>query len=61
MSRQSISERHLRKVGTIGNNKSPSYYVTLPVELVRELNWHTGKEVVVKKSRGRLVVVDPRR
>jgi antitoxin component of MazEF toxin-antitoxin module len=56
MARQSLEDRNIRKLGKTGNVNSPSYYVTLPVDLVRGLNWADGQKVVVKRSRQKIVI-----
>lgn len=58
MARQSLENRNIRKLGKTGNAKSPSYYVTIPVDLVRGLNWKEGQKVVVKRSRQKIVIED---
>lgn len=56
MSRQSIENRHLRKIGKTGNSKSPSYFVTIPKELIIEMGLASGREVSIKRVRNRLVI-----
>lgn len=58
MARQSLGNRHIRKLGKTGNADSPSYYVTLPIDVVRSLKWKDGQKLVVKKSRNKVVVED---
>lgn len=58
MARQSMKNRHIRKLGKTGNSESPSYYVTLPIDVVRGLKWKDGQKVVVKKSRNKVVIED---
>lgn len=58
MARQSLENRHIRKLGKTGNAKSPSYYVTIPVDLVRGMGWADGQKVVVKRSRQKVVIED---
>ncbi len=58
MARPTNKRQRNRKLGTTGNPDNPSYYVTLPIALVRQLKWRDGQKLVVKKSRGRLVIED---
>ncbi|KKU94477.1 MAG: hypothetical protein UY26_C0001G0029 [Candidatus Jorgensenbacteria bacterium GW2011_GWA1_48_13] len=52
MGRRIITEENIRKIQKV----SRSYYVTLPMEIVREFKWETGKEVLVEK-RGREIII----
>ena len=45
MARRNLSDEHIRKI----QKTSRSYYVTLPVQLVREFGWEVGDELVVEK------------
>lgn len=47
---------HKRKIGKTGNVDSPSYFITLPIEVVRALSWREGQTVQIKKSRGKVVI-----
>lgn len=58
MARQSMKNRHIRKLGKTGNSESPSYYVTLPIDIVRGLKWKDGQKLIVKKSRNKVVIED---
>jgi len=49
MGRKKVNKQHERTVGRIGSAKNHSYYVTLPINFVRALNWSEGKSVTVKK------------
>ena len=46
MARKPLGSEHIRKVTKSG---AGSYYVTLPIELVRELKWREHQKVVVEK------------
>ncbi|MFH1375424.1 MAG: AbrB/MazE/SpoVT family DNA-binding domain-containing protein [Patescibacteria group bacterium] len=50
--RRELRDKNVRKILKVGN----SYAVTIPLEIVRELNWKKKQKVVVKK-RGKGVVV----
>jgi len=56
MARQSVENKNVRKLGKTGNVNSPSYYVTLPVDLVRGLDWKEGQKVLIKRSRQKIVI-----
>lgn len=56
MARQSVENKNIRKIGKTGNVNSPSYYVTLPVDVVRGLGWNEGQQVVIKRSRQKIVI-----
>ncbi len=43
-------KQYTRKLGKIGRTKTPSYYMTLPMELVKELKWRDGQELVVRRA-----------
>ena len=58
MPRQTLENRQIRKLGKTGNSQSPSYYVTIPVDLIRGLKWKEGQKVVVKRSRQKIVIED---
>ena len=55
MGRRKVENRNIRKVSKMGNG---STYVTLPVELVRELGWRERQKVVVHRSGTKLVIED---
>ncbi|HIA92000.1 TPA: AbrB/MazE/SpoVT family DNA-binding domain-containing protein [Candidatus Saccharibacteria bacterium] len=55
MGRSTLENRNQR---TLTKTASGSYVLTLPIELVRELNWKDGQKVQVSKSGKKLVVVD---
>ena len=40
MSRESLKERNIRKLGKVGGGTS--YSVTLPIEIIREFGWREG-------------------
>ncbi|MBI2035159.1 MAG: AbrB/MazE/SpoVT family DNA-binding domain-containing protein [Candidatus Liptonbacteria bacterium] len=46
MARRKLSDENIRKI----QKTSRSYYVTIPVQLIREFGWEAGREVVVEKS-----------
>lgn len=53
MARRKLSEENIRKI----QKTSRSYYVTIPVELVREFGWEVGQEVVVEKHNNKTVTI----
>ena len=50
------SGAHKRSIGKTGNVDSPSYFITIPIEIVREMGWRKGQKVQVKKSRGKVII-----
>lgn len=56
MARKSPENRHTRKLGKTGNADSPSFFVTLPIDIVRSLKWDDGRKVTIKKSRNKIVI-----
>jgi len=55
MGRTRINKREVRKI----QQSKGSYYVTMPVELVREFKWKEGQKVVVKKyGKNKLIIED---
>jgi hypothetical protein len=50
-------DHYTRKIGRTGQPKSPSYYVTIPRELIKQLGWYDGKRLKVYKVKGRQRIV----
>lgn len=48
-------EQQIRK---LTKNGSGTYSVSVPIELVRELRWQVGQQVVVKRHGKRIVIED---
>jgi len=48
MPRQETGQENVRKLGRTGSPTNPSYYVTLPIEFIRNLGWRDGQKVVIK-------------
>ena len=55
MGRRTIGDRNIRKISKMGNG---STYITLPVELVRELRWRERQKVVVRRLGKKLIIED---
>lgn len=47
---------HVRKLGKTGNVDSPSYFLTLPIDIVRDMGWGDSQELRVKRSRGKVII-----
>ena len=47
MARRKVGEENIRKI----QKSKRSYYVTLPIELVRKFGWREGQKVVVRDAR----------
>ncbi|MEK7464634.1 MAG: AbrB/MazE/SpoVT family DNA-binding domain-containing protein [Patescibacteria group bacterium] len=52
MTRREISEENIRNI----QKSKRSYYITLPIQLIREFGWKEQQEVVVEK-RGREIII----
>ena len=55
MSRRKLKDKNIRKLTKTGGN---SIYVTLPINLVRELGWRSKQKVVVRKRGSEIVIRD---
>jgi len=49
-----IENRNVRKL----YKHSRSYAITIPVEIIRELDWQKKQKVVVKKSGKKIIIED---
>ena len=56
MARRKLEDRNIRKLTRTG--RAASISVTLPIELVRELNWRDKQKVVVTKRGKKLIIED---
>ena len=54
MSRRKTEDKNIRKILKNGD----SYAVTIPIEMMLELNWKEKQKVVIKKIRGGFSVKD---
>jgi len=54
MARRSIPEENIRNV----QKSRRSYYVTLPIQIIREFGWQSGQKVVVEKEGKKITVRD---
>ena len=43
-----MTKKHVRKLTVTGN--AGTYFVTLPKEIIRDLNWRKGQKVVVEQK-----------
>jgi len=46
MSRNLLKNKNIRKISKAGKS---SYYITIPIEIVKDLKWKEGQKVVVTK------------
>lgn len=53
MGRRKVGEENVR---TITKSGGSSYSVTLPIQIMRQLGWREGTQVVVERSGSRVVV-----
>ena len=54
MGRQNVDKENVRSI----QKSKRSYYVTLPIALVRALGWKERREVVVEKEGKKLTIKD---
>jgi len=54
MTRRKIENRNIRKIFKSGE----SYAVTLPVEIIRDLEWREKQKVIVKKQDKKIIIKD---
>lgn len=55
MPRRSLEDRNIRKLNKTGNG---SVIVTLPIEIIRKLEWQAKQKVVVKQEGKRIIIED---
>lgn len=55
MADKKSTEKNIRKLTKLGKK---SIGLTLPIEMVRDLNWREKQRVVVKKSGNKLIISD---
>lgn len=54
MGRREIAEENVRVI----QKSKRSYYITLPIQIVREFKWRDGQKIVVEKKGKELIVKD---
>jgi bifunctional DNA-binding transcriptional regulator/antitoxin component of YhaV-PrlF toxin-antitoxin module len=54
MTRRIVSEENVRNI----QKSKRSYYVTLPIQVIREFRWKEGQKVVVEKRGKEIVIKD---
>lgn len=54
MARRIISEENIRNI----QKSRRSYYVTLPIQIIREFGWRERQKVVVEKHGKEIVIKD---
>ncbi len=54
MTRRIVSEENVRNI----QKSRRSYYVTLPIQVVREFRWKEGQKVVVEKRGKEILIKD---
>jgi len=57
MANKPYNKRKIRKLGRIANDDSGSYYITIPIELIKKLGWKENQNLVVRKYKGRPKIV----
>lgn len=60
MPRQSTGNEQVRRLGRTGAVGNQSYFLTLPIRLIRELGWSDSQQVVVRRMHGqpKLIIED---
>lgn len=59
MGRKKMEEHNVRKLSRTDSGESASYYVTLPIELVRKFGWQENQKLIVRKAHaGDKIVVE---
>lgn len=48
--------KYIRKLTVTGQGKS--YYVTLPLDLIKALKWKKGEKKVVYETEGKIIIKD---
>ncbi|MBI2595074.1 MAG: AbrB/MazE/SpoVT family DNA-binding domain-containing protein [Candidatus Colwellbacteria bacterium] len=54
MTRRIVSEENVRNI----QKSKRSYYVTLPIQVVREFRWKEGQKVIVERRGKEIVIKD---
>ena len=55
MANLDTDNRNIRKITKVGGK---SYAVTLPIEIIRELDWKERQKVVVKRQGSKIIITD---
>jgi antitoxin component of MazEF toxin-antitoxin module len=55
MPRRKAGKEGIRKISKTGGG---SFYVTIPIEVMRELKWKERQKVVVKKQGKKIIIID---
>lgn len=55
MSRNSLDQRNVRKLGKVGGGTS--YAVTLPIEIVKRFNWREGQKLLIEAGRDKTIII----
>lgn len=53
-----MGRRQNESIRKIQQIKEGSYYITIPIDIMRELNWKEAQKVVVKKRGKGILIVD---
>lgn len=55
MGRRKVGKQNMRKLSVMGNG---SYYVTIPIADIRELEWRERQNLTVRREGKKLIVED---
>jgi len=56
MARRKLAERNIRKLTRMGGGRSMG--LTIPIEMIHDLQWREKQKVVVKKVGKRIIIED---
>jgi hypothetical protein len=51
-----LNKQHIRKLGRVA--KGSSFFITLPIEMIRDLKWRGKQKLIVKKKGKKLIIED---
>jgi len=55
MARRKLSKRHIRNI----QKSSQTYYVTIPIDIMRDLSWQERQKVEVRRfGKNRIIIAD---
>ncbi len=51
-------KRGQEQIRNLTQNRTGTYSISLPIELIRQLSWRSGQKLVVKRSGKKLIIED---
>lgn len=58
MTQKKSAKESIRKIGRIGTAKNHSFYLTLPMDFMKQLGWQEGQKVTVRRVGQKLHIVN---